>query len=538
MDSRTVVIVDEAAMVNCRHYKMFLERAEKAGATLLFVGDYKQLGSIEGTSPFRSLTQRCGHASITEIKRQIDYWAREAAWHFAHGNVATALDMYANRRLLRVGTDMDDTLDQLIAEWAHHCLETPQDARVLTSTNDQAHEVNLLCQKTRLQAGPASGIVHPNRSVEIIDHDEETQRTYNSRAYVGDRIMFTNNQRKYDVWNGDTGTVVALDGTGGIVVRLDRGGEKVMVPTSFKHIRLGYASTTHKAQGATFPLTFVLLAGSALDLPTSYVQGTRSERATHFFTTKDLWNEIQELADSPLVAMMRREADLSLATDLFVAPTATSHDREKLIEQLLVDWKKSSPHESIIVTPTQEDADRLNEECQMIRYAQAQSDWEAKRNRGEESALKYSSVPSVTVDSKTLVGGERIRFLNGSLGSGILPNETATVVSIEPALNTFEILLDRSKRKLVIAEAQKLAFEIEYAITMRNAIMQKNSSRRAYLLEPEQHFNAKRNLIRHTVPSTHNQRPSAPLQFSAVTFRAFPPTVIQFLLIPFRTSLT
>lgn len=478
LDSQTVLIVDEASMVNCRHYRMLLERAERGGATLLFVGDYKQLGAVEGSSPFRSLMRRFGHSSITEIQRQVSEWAREAAKLFADGNVAAALDMYANRNLLRTGETIDDTIEQLVAEWALHCIETPQDARILTCTNDQAHEVNLLCQKTRLEASPASGIVCPNRFVELTDFDEDKQRTYRSQAYVGDRVMFTNNDLKHDVSNGDAGTIVALDGTGGIVVRLDFDGRKVTVPVSFEHIRLGYASTTQKAQGGTYPLTFVLLAGSTLDLPTSYVQGTRSQLATHFFTTKELWDETHELADSPLVAMMKREVNLSLAADLFVPPTAATNDREELIQRLLSDWIKHNPGDSLIVTPTQADADRLNKECHERRYAQAQIDWQEKLQRGEKLA--------VTVGGKTLVGGERIRFRHGSCGHGIAENDIATVVSPDPERNTFEAFLHRSKRKVVIAEAQQLAFEVEYAITMRNALEQQNEVRRVYALEPEQ----------------------------------------------------
>jgi conjugative relaxase-like TrwC/TraI family protein len=478
LDSRTILIIDEAGMVNCRHYRMLLERANKAGATPLFTGDFKQLGSIEGTSPFRSLTQRMPHASLSEIKRQVDGWAREAAKLFSQGNVAAALDMYADRNLLRTGADIDDTLEELVSEWALHCIETPEDARILACTNDQAHEVNLLCQKTRLEAGAISGIVYPNRSVEIIDCDEETLKTYKSKAYVGDRLIFTNNKRKYGVWNGDTGTVVALDGTGGVVVRLDRDGQQVTVPISFEHIRLGYASTTHKAQGATFDLTFVLLAGSAMDLPTSYVQGTRSKAATHFFTTKELWDETHELADSPLVAIMKRETDLSLAADLFVPPTAASDDREDLIKRLLDDWIQNPPGKSIILTPSQADADRLNRECQERRYAQAQIDWAEKLKRGQQIALMY--------DGNTLVGGERIRFTHDSFAHGISANDTATVLSLDPERQTFEAFLHRSKRKVAITEEIKLSFQLEYATTMLNAIEQKNEAEHLYFLEPEQ----------------------------------------------------
>jgi conjugative relaxase-like TrwC/TraI family protein len=325
-DEKTVVLVDEAGMVGCRQTQMLLGRLQEAGATLLFTGDYAQLGAIEGTSPMFSLTQRIPHATITDIKRQEDEWAREAATHFALGNVAAALKLYDERNLLRSADDEETAMQALLDQWKHHSLHNPENSRILTCTNEQAHVLNLRAQQARLEQAPASGIRSPKRSLPIEDTDEGV--TFASQVYVGDRVLFKHNAKRRGIWNGDAGTVVGFDG-GRIVVDLDRGPNvsvPVMGKNAYKRVRLGYASTTNAAQGATFPIVFTLLTGSMLNRPIGYVQGTRSTKATHFFTTKEYYEYHKGLEESPLVSQLSNRPDLSLAVDFFVRPDAAHQD--------------------------------------------------------------------------------------------------------------------------------------------------------------------------------------------------------------------
>ena len=117
-DSKSVILIDEAGMVGCHQTRLLLERAQLAGATVLFVGDYAQLGAIEGTSAFYSMCQRLGHAKLTDIVRQKDAWAREAAKHFAVGNVAAALEPYKERGLLKSYDDVDTAMTRMMDAWS------------------------------------------------------------------------------------------------------------------------------------------------------------------------------------------------------------------------------------------------------------------------------------------------------------------------------------------------------------------------------------------------------------------------------------
>ena len=76
---RTVVIVDEAAMLDARITGELLAAARRAGAKLILAGDDRQLASIERGGLFTELKARHGAAEITEVTRQQVDWQRQAA---------------------------------------------------------------------------------------------------------------------------------------------------------------------------------------------------------------------------------------------------------------------------------------------------------------------------------------------------------------------------------------------------------------------------------------------------------------------------
>ena len=84
-DRRTVVIVDEAAMLDSRVTGELLGEARRSGAKVILAGDDRQLASIERGGLFTEMRQRHGAAEITEITRQRSDWQRQAARDLAEG---------------------------------------------------------------------------------------------------------------------------------------------------------------------------------------------------------------------------------------------------------------------------------------------------------------------------------------------------------------------------------------------------------------------------------------------------------------------
>src|SRR5690606_7157771 len=121
-------------------------------------------------------------------------------------------------------------------------------------------------------------------------------------VFVNDRIMFTSNSRKLGLRNGMLGTVVNVlqppwrDGDARLEVRLDKGAcqENINIKAStvmidlakYKYVQLGYAATTHKAQGVTVKASYVLFGESMLNKQMAVTQLTRAADATTIYAAE------------------------------------------------------------------------------------------------------------------------------------------------------------------------------------------------------------------------------------------------------------
>jgi ATP-dependent exoDNAse (exonuclease V) alpha subunit len=105
LDSRTVLVVDEAGMLGSRKLARLLDYAAETRAKVVLVGDDKQLASIEAGGGFRGLRLRLGASTLTENRRQAEPWEREAVEHLRDGNIDAALNAYREHdRLVAVET--------------------------------------------------------------------------------------------------------------------------------------------------------------------------------------------------------------------------------------------------------------------------------------------------------------------------------------------------------------------------------------------------------------------------------------------------
>jgi conjugative relaxase-like TrwC/TraI family protein len=312
IDKRTILIVDEFSQIDARHAEMITNLVGRGGGMLVATGDSRQTTPVGGQSPFRSLCNRMGCAEIEDIVRQKEKWARQVAKYMSEGHSGRALSMLAERGFVRSCEDMDDAVKMLVRDWSVQGVRRPERAPILAATNDEVEDVNDLCQHARFTAGVIGG-----KSAQIVDEGEDDEMPYVSRVYRGDRIAFTHNDRRLNVRNGFTGTVIGIDSLGRrISVQLDDGGCIIVPVKAYRHLRRGYALTVHRAQCGTYPECWVL-AGPKQNLPTAYVSLSRAVLATYVYTSRELLDErLQNIENSPLAEEMRKMPDLRLASDL------------------------------------------------------------------------------------------------------------------------------------------------------------------------------------------------------------------------------
>ena len=301
IDKHTILVLDEAGMVATRQMGKLIRAVADGGGKLILVGDARQLQPIEAGGPFAALGRQQGQTELTKIIRQDRKWARESVHDMAKGESAAALRRFAEHGLLSVAKNRDEAIKTLVSDWKKEGLRNPKENMIFVGTNLEATKINRLCQAARLERDEAS----TKTKVRVGSHT----------IYAGDRILCTKKSRMYGVENGDTGTAVRIDHTRQtITIKLDRQGTVTLPTREYTNLRLGYAVTTHKGQGATVNRAYVLVGGSMQDRETSYVQVSRACRETRLYTDElEAGEDLRRLAHQ-----MRQSRAKSLSHDVLV----------------------------------------------------------------------------------------------------------------------------------------------------------------------------------------------------------------------------
>jgi len=279
IDKKTVIVLEEVGMLGTHGLAKITEAVSLAGAKLVALGDRLQLQPLEAGGPMAALEELAGSAELTHITRQrldptdvTPDWQRQVVHQFRQGNSVQALTLLAERGRVEVLENRDRAKAALIEDWAKRSVNAPKDHLMIAATNADADDLNARAQGLRAERGLLG-----HSGVQIGDQ----------RVFTQDRVRFTKPSRPIGVENGDFGTLVAVKPGGKtILVELDRGGRVAVPLKEYADVRLGYASTSHAAQGGTFLRTSVLVGGSMQDLHLTYVQASRHVEGTRFYTDR------------------------------------------------------------------------------------------------------------------------------------------------------------------------------------------------------------------------------------------------------------
>ncbi len=157
-DRRTVLVVDEAAMLDSRVTGELLAEARRAGAKVVLSGDDRQLASIERGGLFAELRQRHGAAEITEVTRQKVGWQRQAARDLAEGRFDSAVQAFDRHGAISWTADGDAARAALVERWKADTLADPKASRfVFAYTNADVGEINAELRQVRRDRGELGG---------------------------------------------------------------------------------------------------------------------------------------------------------------------------------------------------------------------------------------------------------------------------------------------------------------------------------------------------------------------------------------------
>jgi hypothetical protein len=282
LNDRTVLVVDEAAMLATRKLTPLLEHAHRAGAKVVLVGDDRQFAPIQAGGGFRALRLRLGASELTVNRRQVEAWEQRAINDVRAGRIEQAIAAYAEHDRIRAFEARDDRDRALVSDWwqAHQAGERPV---IYGHRRAQVDQLNAVCQQLRAEHGQLG----PER-LAVGD------RTF----AVGDVVVLGANAKdRLGVVNGTTATIQELDVPGRAMtvrtledqpprtVRLPRWYLDAAVrPGQSRRVDLAYARTDMRSQGRTERRALLALDG-AEDMQGGYVQLTRSKERTDLYLT-------------------------------------------------------------------------------------------------------------------------------------------------------------------------------------------------------------------------------------------------------------
>ena len=277
-----VLLVDEAGMVSTPQIQQILQLAQERGALVRALGDYRQLSAVGSGGALRLVDREVGAVHLDELFRFKN--ADEAVATLALREPPLVgddkpFDWYKDQGRVVAG-ESDVMVKQVFTAWRDDTTAGKQSI-MIASTNETVGKLNDLAQAHAMERGH----VHPEHgSVRL--HNE-------ARAHVGDVIVTRQNARRLTVnsgqdfvKNGDLWRVSQVHDNGAMTVQHLEHGGKVTLPGSYvaASVELGYASTIHRAQGATVDTAHALV-DSSTDRAGAYVALTRGREENRLYVS-------------------------------------------------------------------------------------------------------------------------------------------------------------------------------------------------------------------------------------------------------------
>ncbi len=294
LDSKTLVVVDEASMLGTALSVELFNVIKNNGAKLVLMGDDRQLSSVERGGTFRFLSDRYGAAELSKVRRQTIGWQKEVSEALAENNVKQAVHLLEEHKALFWSPTKEESFANLLQDWAKDFLLNPHEARqIIAQRNIDVDALNQGARDILRQSGQLG-------EVEIVC---STQRGRVAFA-EGDRIQFTTTDKNQGFMNGSFGKIEKIDlKTKNMTIHLDNGEVKELNPNTYDGLRHGYAATVYKTQGATLSSVYVLHSHTT-NQATNYVALTRQTKSLSLYVSQD-----QTPSTAHLIRQMERQQE-------------------------------------------------------------------------------------------------------------------------------------------------------------------------------------------------------------------------------------
>jgi conjugative relaxase-like TrwC/TraI family protein len=297
-----LVIVDEASMAGTMELATLAREANKAGAKLLLVGDDAQLGAADTGGAFRLIARDTHAVELRDVWRFSNNWERDASLRLRVGR-ADVIDTYHQRNRLAHGS-LEDMESAAYLAWKADTAAGGTSI-LIAADNTTVSRLNARARLDRVTTGevePDGISLHDGNDVGVGDHI--VTRLNNRRLRIGKHGF---------VQNGNRWTVIRRWDDGSLTVENDDL-QTVTLPSAYvrESVELAYATTAHRAQGATVD-TAHLLVTDKLTRALMYVGMTRGRHtnrayvATHTTTAEQHEPQFPQTMQDVLEAVFQHD---------------------------------------------------------------------------------------------------------------------------------------------------------------------------------------------------------------------------------------
>jgi conjugative relaxase-like TrwC/TraI family protein len=278
----SVLLIDEAGMVDSATLARLIDHAERADAKLILVGDPAQLGEIEAGGLLAAIARRGEEIRLDEVIRHRHDLDREAAKLIREGHGSEALERYAREGRVVVTADHELRREAIVSDW-WEARKRGEDALMIAKLNSERSHLNerareLLKAKGRLGT----------EEIQVGEHG----------FAVGDEVIARVNDQRAQIFNRQRWRVEAVDIESGrlVLAGIDTDRQVGVDPGYLGRVNPsdgapalehGYAATIYQAQGATLDSAFVM-ADPSMDRQEFYVAASRTRGETFFYATPEV----------------------------------------------------------------------------------------------------------------------------------------------------------------------------------------------------------------------------------------------------------
>ena len=366
LDSKTVLIADEASMIELANMDYLVHEVLRSKAKLVLVGDNNQLAAVGMTGAFNKARKIAGGVKLTEVRRQEQLEYRQATEAMGRFAMQEAIEIYRKLDVFNIKDNEQEAKTSLVTSFAKEYTEQidhlkRDDLIAIRSiaigayTNEKVAEFNARVRNELKNSGALKGA-----EVQISSGGKMIP------LMKGDQIVFEENSLRYGISNGEVGTILSVKPFGGkanskgdgilrVLVHKADGHKDIIEINTFldafnnkRRVKLnhGYALTVYKLQGETvdnmhvyfdrsigYEAFLVLMSrhrqevklhASAQELETivykrldSDVEKVRNQFRINSFTASSKLDTPQEVPNwlIGLTLAVNRRANISLATD-------------------------------------------------------------------------------------------------------------------------------------------------------------------------------------------------------------------------------